>query len=161
MDLYRHQLADGSLACLLIHVAEGSPTDASAHREFKILKAQGPASYGSRRYPRRRVPPRGFQGHGGQRRRTGLVPKQQLRALRRDHPNTGGQKCRVTIALAPDWSPTGSAGMLQELLFVADWNQHNKVFQDGELVEMTTSTPAEIAGLGNELGTLARPTCWF
>jgi hypothetical protein len=54
--------------------------------------------------------------------------------------------------------------MLQELRFVADWNQHNKVFQDGELVEMTTSTPAEIAGLGNELGTLApgrRPTCWF
>jgi cytosine/adenosine deaminase-related metal-dependent hydrolase len=45
--------------------------------------------------------------------------------------------------------------MLQELRFVADWNQHNKVFQDGELVEMTTSTPAEIAGLGNELGTLA------
>lgn len=38
---------------------------------------------------------------------------------------------------------------------MADWNQHNKVFQDGELVEMTTSTPAEIAGLGNELGTLA------
>jgi cytosine/adenosine deaminase-related metal-dependent hydrolase len=38
---------------------------------------------------------------------------------------------------------------------VADWNQHHKVFQDGELVEMTTSTPAEIAGLGNELGTLA------
>lgn len=41
MDLYRHQLADGSLACLLIHLAEGSPTDASAHRELEILKAQG------------------------------------------------------------------------------------------------------------------------
>ena len=41
MDLYRHQRADGSLACLLIHVAEGSPTDSSAHREFKILKGQG------------------------------------------------------------------------------------------------------------------------
>jgi cytosine/adenosine deaminase-related metal-dependent hydrolase len=61
----------------------------------------------------------------------------------------------VTIALAPDWSPTGSAGMLQELRYVADWNQQNKVFQDSELIEMTTSIPAEIAGLGDELGTLA------
>jgi hypothetical protein len=26
----------------------------------------------------------------------------------------------VTIALAPDWSPTGSAGMLQELRYVAE-----------------------------------------
>lgn len=55
----------------------------------------------------------------------------------------------VTIALAPDWSPTGSAGMLQELRHVADWNQQNKVFQDSELIEMTTSIPAQIAGLGD------------
>jgi Amidohydrolase family len=45
--------------------------------------------------------------------------------------------------------------MLQELRYVADWNHRNKVFQGGELIEMTTSIPAEIAGLGDELGTLA------
>jgi 5-methylthioadenosine/S-adenosylhomocysteine deaminase len=40
MDLYRHRLTDRSLACPLTHVAEGSPNDASAYQEFKILKAQ-------------------------------------------------------------------------------------------------------------------------
>ncbi len=49
----------------------------------------------------------------------------------------------VKIALAPDWSPTGSDGLLAELNYAAAWNdtQTPHPFTDRELVAMATSTP--------------------
>jgi 5-methylthioadenosine/S-adenosylhomocysteine deaminase len=155
MDLYRHHLTDGSLACLLIHVAEGSPTDASAHREFRMLKAQvllrkGVAVIHGVVF--RQEDFRDMAANG-----VALVwsPRSNYELYGATTRIEEARRAGVTIALAPDWSPTGSAGMLQELRYVAKWNQHNKVFQDGELIELTTSTPAEVAGFGSELGTLA------
>jgi cytosine/adenosine deaminase-related metal-dependent hydrolase len=64
---------------------------------------------------------------------------------------------KVTIALSPDWSPTGSDGMLQELKFATTWNsgQAHSVFTDAQLVLMATKYPARLAGLADKIGTLA------
>jgi cytosine/adenosine deaminase-related metal-dependent hydrolase len=64
---------------------------------------------------------------------------------------------RVKMAIAPDWSVTGSGGMLQELKFASDWNegQTTKVFQDADLVRMATTNPAALAGLKDKIGMLA------
>jgi 5-methylthioadenosine/S-adenosylhomocysteine deaminase len=164
MDLYRHQLADGSLNCLLIHVAEGSPTDASAHREFKILKAQGLLRRGVAVIHGVAFRQEDFKDMAANGVSLVWSPRSNYELYGATTRIQEAKGSGVTIALAPDWSPTGSAGMLQELRYVADWNQRNKVFQDSELIEMTTSIPAEIAGFGDELGTLApvaKPTCWF
>ncbi len=55
----------------------------------------------------------------------------------------------VRMALAPDWSPTGSSGMLDELRYASVWNYHtepkDRLFSDSELVQMATSAAAELA----------------
>jgi 5-methylthioadenosine/S-adenosylhomocysteine deaminase len=155
MDLYRHQLADGSLTCLLIHVAEGSPTDASAHREFKILKAQGLLRRGVAVIHGVAFRQEDFKDMAANGVSLVWSPRSNYELYGATTRIQEAKGSGVTIALAPDWSPTGSAGMLQELRYVADWNQQNKVFQDSELIEMTTSIPAEIVGFGDEVGTLA------
>ena len=62
----------------------------------------------------------------------------------------------VKIALAPDWSPTGSDGLLAELNYAAAWNETQKphLFTDRELVAMATSTPADLVGASDRLGAL-------
>jgi 5-methylthioadenosine/S-adenosylhomocysteine deaminase len=64
----------------------------------------------------------------------------------------------VRIALAPDWSPSGSDGLLQELEYAATWNaaQSPVVFTSKELVQMATSVPAELAGVEKNIGRVER-----
>jgi 5-methylthioadenosine/S-adenosylhomocysteine deaminase len=61
---------------------------------------------------------------------------------------------RITIAFAPDWSPSGSDGVLQELKYAAIWNAgQGAVFSNEELVRMVTSNAAQLAGLSDKVGT--------
>lgn len=62
----------------------------------------------------------------------------------------------VRIALAPDWSPSGSDNLLGELRYAAQFNSDELggFFTPQQLVEMVTSVPGEIAGRGNDLGKL-------
>jgi cytosine/adenosine deaminase-related metal-dependent hydrolase len=62
----------------------------------------------------------------------------------------------VTTALSPDWSPSGSDGMLEELKYAATWNagQVSSVFDDSDLVKMATTIPAALAGVGDKIGSL-------
>jgi cytosine/adenosine deaminase-related metal-dependent hydrolase len=66
------------------------------------------------------------------------------------------KKSEVKIALAPDWSPSGSDGALEELNYAAVWNagQTPKVFTDAELVYMVTVNPAKLARLDDKIGSL-------
>jgi cytosine/adenosine deaminase-related metal-dependent hydrolase len=59
----------------------------------------------------------------------------------------------VTIALAPDWSPTGSAGMLQEVNYAA---ARYPFVKPEQLVAMATSVPARLARLDDKLGSIAK-----
>jgi cytosine/adenosine deaminase-related metal-dependent hydrolase len=62
----------------------------------------------------------------------------------------------VKIAVAPDWSPTGSDGLLAELNYAAAWNdtQQPRPFTDQELVAMATTVPAGLIGASDRLGAL-------
>jgi cytosine/adenosine deaminase-related metal-dependent hydrolase len=65
----------------------------------------------------------------------------------------------VKIALAPDWSPSGSDGMIEELKYSATWNvsQVPPVFHDNaELVKMATVVPAQLAGADKQIGSLTK-----
>jgi 5-methylthioadenosine/S-adenosylhomocysteine deaminase len=61
----------------------------------------------------------------------------------------------MKIALAPDWSPSGSAGMLEELQFAHRFAVSNaKEITDAALVKMATSTPAYLAAIDTQVGAI-------
>lgn len=64
----------------------------------------------------------------------------------------------VTMAIAPDWSPSGSNGMIEELRYAAFWSdaQFPAVFTMKELVQMATVNPAKLAKIDGKVGRLAK-----
>jgi cytosine/adenosine deaminase-related metal-dependent hydrolase len=63
---------------------------------------------------------------------------------------------KVTVALAPDWSITGSTNTLGEISYAHAYlkNTNQAIITDKRLFDMATSVPARLAGLENEIGTL-------
>lgn len=62
----------------------------------------------------------------------------------------------VSIALAPDWAPSGSKNMLAEIQYAAQVNKNNLggFFSNQQLFEMATSIPARIARIDDKVGTI-------
>lgn len=62
----------------------------------------------------------------------------------------------VRIALAPDWSVTGSANLLDELRTASEWSEQalGTALEDRLLVRMVTSEAAAIAGVGDRIGSI-------
>ena len=64
----------------------------------------------------------------------------------------------VQMALAPDWSPTGSDGTLGELNYASRWNQGQApqpLLTERDLVLMATASPAAMVNLNGQIGSLA------
>jgi 5-methylthioadenosine/S-adenosylhomocysteine deaminase len=153
----RQRLASGSIDLLAIHIAEGLPTDAESAHELDQLDAAGLLT-----------------AHTTLIHSAGLSPAQLARVHRAEssivwspHSNfelygaTANVEAAfregVTIALAPDWSPTGSDNMLDEIKYAHDVsrNKLDGLFSSRQLVEMASSIPARIAYINHKVGTLA------
>jgi len=118
----RSQLQSRRLQSLVIHLGEGNPSDASASVEYRILKARGLLMRGV------------ILVHGDALGRTqfdemaklgvGLVwsPRSNFALYGATTDVADAKISGVQIAIAPDWSPTGSDGMLDELKYAAIWN---------------------------------------
>src|SRR6266851_1777547 len=152
-----------TLTAVVAHVSEGA--DASARREFTMLESHGflvpglsiihgvalerehfykmaKAGVGFIWSPRSNIELYG---------RTADIASA---TAVRDDPTVGK---RLTIAIAPDWSPSGSTGMLAELAYVARL-RHAAPFNtlsEKDLVEMATVNPAKLAGLDTRIGRIA------
>lgn len=63
----------------------------------------------------------------------------------------------IKVALAPDWTPSGSNHLLGELKVADRINKtrFNNLLSDQQLFDMATSIPAEIAGLQDKVGRIA------
>lgn len=153
----RAGLKDHSIASLLVHLGEGSSQDASSINEFQMLKARGLLLPGVTLI-------HGVSLHSAQfaemaRLAVGLVwsPRSNFELYGMTADVAEAKKAGVRIALAPDWSPTGSDGMIEELKYAAVWNamRDTPLFTDRELVRMATSVPASLAGVQARIGTLA------
>jgi 5-methylthioadenosine/S-adenosylhomocysteine deaminase len=66
-------------------------------------------------------------------------------------------KSGVTVALSPDWAPTGSRNMLEELNFASQLSQSRmgSAISDKQLFEMATVIPARMARIQDKVGSLA------
>lgn len=150
-------IRDGSIDLLAIHLAEGLPTDAESESELDALEAQHLLT-----------------SHTALIHSVGLSPSQLMRVHRanaaivwspRSNFELYGSTANVdaafrdgvSIALAPDWSPTGSDNMLDEVKYAAgvSRNRLDGLFSDRELVEMASSVPARIARIDDKVGTIA------
>lgn len=146
---------------LFIHVAEGAPNDASAAREFAMLKGRGLLTSGVSLIHAVALKPEDFaeMSKSG----VGFVwsPRSNIE-LYGDTANVAAAKANnVVTALAPDWSPTGSEGLLSELNYAATWVQSLKkkpedksLFDDKTLLTMATANPAKLAHIDDKLGQL-------
>jgi 5-methylthioadenosine/S-adenosylhomocysteine deaminase len=154
----RGGLASGALSAFIIHVAEGAAGNASAAREYTMFVANGFLRPGVSIVHGVALGPPQFQemaAHG-----VGLVwsPRSNLELYGSTADVRSAKKSGVVIAIAPDWSPSGSSGILEELKYAAEWNnrQHPKVFENADFVKMATIYPAQLAGLSEHLGSLTR-----
>jgi 5-methylthioadenosine/S-adenosylhomocysteine deaminase len=149
-------LDNHTLTSFIVHLSEGRPGDANAEREFRMFKARGFLRPGVSIIHGVGLNTADWQqaAKSG----VGLIwsPRSNLSLYGRTTDVATAKQAAIKIALAPDWSPSGSDGMLQELKYASVWNdgQYPKVFTDTELVQMATSTPAQLAGLADKIGSI-------
>jgi cytosine/adenosine deaminase-related metal-dependent hydrolase len=142
---------------LLIHLAEGAPNNASAAREFPMLEGRGLLLPGVSLIHAVGLSPDNFSAmHDAG---VGFIwsPRSNIELYGDTARVAAAKKYQVVTALAPDWSPTGSDGLLEELKYAAAWNlsQNHPLFDDHELVNMATENPAKLVHLDKTLGRIA------
>jgi cytosine/adenosine deaminase-related metal-dependent hydrolase len=148
-------LRDKTATALLLHLAEGAPNDASATREFAMLKARGLLEPGVSLIHGVGLKPANFAEMAEH--RVGLVwsPRSNIELYGDTADVAAAKAAGVVIALAPDWSITGSDGTLGELTWASLWSEaHGRLFSDRDLVRMATVNAAELAGESGKLGSL-------
>lgn len=145
------------LTAFLAHLSEGKSGDAAAAREFRMFVARGFLRPGVSIIHGAVLKQGDF--HQMAKSKVGLIwsPRSNVELYGSTTDVAAALVENVKIALAPDWSPTGSDGMLEELRFAANWNagRPTPVFSNKDLVRMTTQYPAQLAGLADKIGSLA------
>ncbi len=161
------KLADGTYQAAVFHLAEGKAGDASSHQEFQSLDGKGllvpkvillhGVALGPPEFARMK--------HIG----VSLVwsPKSNLDLYGTTADVIAARTAGVPTALAPDWSPSGSNGSMDELKFARRWSlvptlanlpagaSPPPVFNDAQLVNMVTTIPAKMASLSGDIGSIA------
>jgi len=152
----RRKVAEKELDLVLIHVAEGMRTDPESMKEFDLLKARG------------FLAPTTAVIHGvafdksdfGKMRlaATALVwsPQSNMILYKTTTDVVTAFREGVSIALAPDWAPSGAKNMLGEIQYAAKLNKTTLggFFSNQQLFEMATSIPARIAHIDDKVGTI-------
>lgn len=151
------ELTGKKIDLLLIHVAEGSSADTESAVEFRALKGLGfwgpytaiihGAALGSDDFREMRM--------SG----TALIwsPRSNVELYGSTANVAEAFRQGVTIAIAPDWSPTGSTNTLAELRYASQMSrdQLSDLFSDRELFEMASAIPARVAGISDKVGSVS------
>jgi cytosine/adenosine deaminase-related metal-dependent hydrolase len=178
-NVFPFQMVDADLAAakqvlaahgaLLIHVAEGAPDSASAAREFTQLKSRGLLLPGVSLIHGVALKPENFaeMKSAG----VGFIwsPRSNIELYGGTANIAAALQNGVTTALAPDWSPTGSDGLLGELQYAAAWltgqlpppstppaPPPQPLLTDHQLFDMATVNPATLVHLDHQLGRLEK-----
>lgn len=150
---YREELADGSRDVILDHVAEG--WNSSVGSELDYMHEIGMTGPGF-------VVVHGSNATTAQLARlasegTGVIwsPRSNLSLYGGTTPAHVARTLGVSIALGPDWSPSGSHTPRDELLCADDWlSSTGTPISDRAIWAMGTSDAARVLGLDGVLGTL-------
>jgi len=144
-----------TIKAYIVHLAEGA--DASAAREFKVFKARGLLRAGVVIIHGVALGEPEFSEMTGK--GIGFIwsPRSNFELYGKTADVRAVKKAGLALAIAPDWSPTGSFGSLSELQFAYHWNlqQAPPPLTNDELMAMVTSAPATLAGADDKIGSLA------
>ncbi len=152
----RHKVAAKELDLVLIHVAEGKRTDPESIKEFDLLKERGflthttavihGVAFDKSDFAKMRLAA------------TALVwsPQSNMILYNTTTDVVAAFREGVSIALAPDWAPSGAKNMLGEIQYAAKLNKTTLggFFSNQQLFEMATSIPARIAHIDDKVGTI-------
>lgn len=144
----------GDVTAYMIHIAEGKTSRSRAELDelagFGLLRPETVIIHGTALFPEdfERLAVAG----------TKLVwsPSSNM-ALYADTTDVGAAiAAGVPLALAPDWTVSGSGSMLGELAFARDWldTHESGLLSDQDLIEMVTAAPSDHMGLRSEIGRL-------
>jgi 5-methylthioadenosine/S-adenosylhomocysteine deaminase len=150
-------LATGAIKLLTIHVAEGRPDDPESKSEFKMVEDRGFLTPETAIIHGVALSPADYS----EMHKIGAPliwsPRSNMELYGQSADLAAAKSAGVTIALAPDWSPTGSTGMLAELDYAAHFRAPGAAapaFTPKQLFEMATIVPARIAHLDDKLGSI-------
>jgi cytosine/adenosine deaminase-related metal-dependent hydrolase len=140
---------------VMAHLAEG--IDASAARELRQARAHGYLTRGFVVIHGVPLLDKDFADLAANGVGQVWSPRSNIELYGRTADVAAAKRHNVLMAIAPDWSPSGSDGMIAELRYAALWNdqQFPKVFTPRELLQMATSNAAKLAGIDGKVGRLA------
>jgi cytosine/adenosine deaminase-related metal-dependent hydrolase len=150
------KVKSGDYDLIAVHLAEGRRGDADSQAEFAQLKSLGLLSEKTAII------------HGGGLREADFAEIAKARAAFVWSPRSNfelygetadvpaAMRQKVVIALAPDWSPTGSMNMLAEVGYAKQVSDRDfgKAFSSKYLFEMATVIPARVAKIDDKVGSL-------
>lgn len=135
---------------VIVHLSEG--IDASAAREVRMANAHRFLSPGFIVIHGVALTEKDYRDNM-QKNGVGLVwsPRSNIELYEKTADIATAKKY-VTIAIAPDWSPSGSDGMIAEMRYAA--GLPNTSVTPRELVQMATTNPADLARIADKVGRL-------
>lgn len=141
---------------VVVHLAEG--IDANAAREYRMARAHGFLTKGFVIIHGVPLLEKDFEELG--RNGVGFVwsPRTNIELYGKTADIAAAKKYVIT-AIAPDWSPSGSNGMIEELRYAAIWNDQQfptKPLTAKELVQMATVNAAKLARIDSKVGRLEK-----
>lgn len=155
-DLAR-RLRAGTAGPLFVHVAEGRPGDPAARAEFARLVGYGLLTDRTVIVHGNGLGDEEFEAIGAAGASLVWSPHSNMELYGETTSIAMAFDRGIPVALAPDWSLTGSANMLDELRYASEWSGRHlgAALADRLLVQMVTSVPATVAGIGDRVGSIA------
>ena len=147
-------IANGSIDLLAIHIAEGLPSDAESAQELDMLDAHGLLTAHTTLVHAVGISPSQFARVHRAGASMVWSPRSNFELYGATANVAAAFREGVSIAIAPDWSPSGSDNLFDEVRYAAQVN-HEKLdglFSDRQLVEMGSAIPARIAHIEDKVG---------
>ena len=146
----------GKYDLLAVHLGEGRRDDADSRAEFAKFKSMNLLNSKS-------VVIHGValsEADFGEMQKAGTAfiwsPRSNFELYGQTADVPAALRARVTMALAPDWSPTGSMNMLAEIGYAKTVSDRDfgGALSAHQLFDMATSVPAKIAKIDDKVGSL-------
>jgi cytosine/adenosine deaminase-related metal-dependent hydrolase len=150
------KLRSGELDLLAIHIAEGKSTDPQTKSEFGMLEAGGLLTNRTAIIHGIALTDADYAKMAAAGAALVWSPRTNMVIYGETADVAAALRHRVTVALAPDWGPTGSDSLLDEIAFAASLSRTRLggAISNQQLFEMATSIPAKIARVDKEVGSL-------
>jgi 5-methylthioadenosine/S-adenosylhomocysteine deaminase len=154
-------LSDHTSNRLFFHIAEGKKEDATTQAEFAILGKKKFWKPGVVVIHGIALGPNDFQTVKSNGMYLVWSPRSNLRLYGQTLDLPAALDAGVTVAIAPDWTITGSSNMLDELRFANNFlsKRYPGKFTAQNIFDMATKNAALVAGVEKQLGSIEVGKC--